>query len=168
MYRKVFDAAATAVVYLVTDHESAENCAKELEKCSRDLLRAFHKLIDEIFPASARDASQGTLARLEWDIKERLERAKADIYKAALEAPVKPKRLDTTTITSRSGAARLRAHLESTGTTQASFADDVGGSGISARTVRRFLQTGRTQRYIFDCIARTIGITSADLEKPLE
>jgi hypothetical protein len=166
-HRKIFDAMVTMQLRLVTDHQLAESCVQELEKCSQEYLAQFRKWISAYIPQSARTAAQETLARLELDLLERLKRASADANKAALEAPTKPKRLKTATVTDKNLAARLRKHLESEGITQTYLASIVG-PGISAKTLQRFLRNGTVSRDVFDCIARAMENVATGLERPHE
>ena len=60
------------------------------------------------------------------------------------------------TIGTMAAAERMEAHLEDNGISMTDFASTVG---TSDRTLRKFRQTGRISRGIFDAIAREMGLT---------
>jgi 3',5'-cyclic AMP phosphodiesterase CpdA len=68
-----------------------------------------------------------------------------------------------TTVASPLAARRMEAFLESRGIGQTEFA---GRAGTTDRTLRRFRQTGKVRRDIFDAIAKAMGTTREALLKP--
>ncbi len=187
---RCFDGAVEPIVMAVTGTVFAERLARNLEQFLEKVLDNSKKWFPVIESSTGLDAdSLETKIRLRltarvaaWNKKafrialdEEIARSRELPESAPAAQPASRGAEDaapaqaarnqrlTGTITSQIAARRMLAHWKSKGIGQTEFAVKVG---TSDRTLRKFRQTGKIRRDIFDAIASVMGTTREALMKP--